>query len=135
MATTARRSNLEIVESAYEGFNSGNIGDVLATFDDDIEWVEPMGARYSGSHHGPEAIAEEVFAGTASDYEGFQATPHRYVDGGDTVVVLGEITGTVRETGEEIAVPFAHVCELEDGRMVRFTDYHDTETVQQAFGN
>jgi ketosteroid isomerase-like protein len=135
MATTARRSNIEIVESAYEAFNSGDVDGVRATFADDIEWVEPAGARYGGSYHGPETIAEKVFAGTASDYEGFQATPHRYVDGGDTIVVLGELTGTVRETGEEIAVPFAHVCELEDGRMVRFTDHHDTETVQQAFGN
>ena len=135
MATTAQRSNVEIVEQAYEGFNSGDIESVLETFADDVEWIEPAGARYAGSYRGPASIAEGVFANTATDYEGFQATPHRYVDGGDTVVVLGELTGTTRETGTEIAVPFAHVCELENGRMVRFTDYHDTETIRQAFGN
>lgn len=135
MASTAQRSNVEIVEQAYEGFNSGDIERVLETFNDDVEWIEPAGARYAGSHHGPEAIVQEVFSGTAADYEGFQATPHRYVDGGDTVVVLGELSGTVRATGEEISVPFAHVCEIEDGKMVRFTDYHDTEAIRQAFGN
>ena len=135
MATTAQRSNLEIVEAAYEGFNTGDIEKVIATFDEDVEWIEPAGARYAGSYHGPEAIAQEVFSGTATDYEGFQATPHRYVDGGDTVVVLGELSGTTRETGEEISVPFAHVCEIEDGKMVRFTDYHDTEAIRRAFEN
>jgi len=135
MATTAQRTNLEIVESAYEGFNTGDIESVLSTFHDDIEWIEPAGARNSGSYHGPESVAEDVFADIATDYEGFQATPHRYVDGGDTIVVLGELSGTVRETGEEISVPFAQVCDLEDGKIVRFTDYYDTETVERAFGN
>jgi ketosteroid isomerase-like protein len=32
-------------------------------------------------------------------------------------------------------VPFAHVCDLEDGKLVRFTDYHDTEMLGRAFGN
>ena len=135
MATTAQRTNLEIVESAYEGFNSGDIESVLATFHDDIEWTVLEGSRYGGSYHGPDAVAEEVFAGTATDYEGFQATPHRYVGGGDTIVVLGELAGTVRDTGEEMKVPFAHVCDLEDGKLVRFTDYHDTEMLGRAFGN
>ena len=135
MATTARRTNLEIVEAAYEGFNNGDIEAVLATFDEEIEWIEPAGARYAGSYQGPESIAEGVFSNTAADYKGFQATPHRYVDGGDTVVVLGELSGTARATGEDISVPFAHVCEIEDGRMVRFTDYHDTEAIRRAFGN
>ena len=135
MASTAQRSNVEIVEQAYEGFNSGDIEGVLATFHDDIEWIEPAGARNSGSYHGPGSVAEDVFADIATDYEGFQATPHRYVDGGDTIVVLGELSGTVRATGEEMSVPFAQVCDLEDGKIVRFTDYYDTETVGQAFGN
>jgi hypothetical protein len=75
MATTAQRTNLEVVESAYEGFNSGDIESVLARFHDDIEWTVLEGSRYGGSYHGPDAVAEEVFAGTATDYEGFQATP------------------------------------------------------------
>lgn len=135
MATTAQRSNLEIVTSAYDGFNSGDIESVLATFHDDIEWVEPEGSAYGGSYHGPQAVAEEVFANTATDYEGFQATPNRYVDGGDTIVVIGEVTGTVRETGEELSIPFAHVCDVEDGLLVRFTNYSDTEMLQRAHGN
>jgi hypothetical protein len=135
MATTAQRTNLEVVESAYEGFNSGDIESVLARFHDDIEWTVLEGSRYGGSYHGPDAVAEEVFAGTATDYEGFQATPHRYVGGGDTIVVLGELAGTVLETGEGMSVPFAQVCDLQDGKIVRFTDYYDTETVERAFGN
>lgn len=135
MATTAQRSNLEIVEGAYKSFNSGDIEGVLAVFHDDIEWNEPSGGRYGGTYRGPGAVAEEVFSIIAAEYEGFRAIPHRYVDGGDTIVVVGETAGTVRETGEDVTVPFAHVCEFADGRMVRFTDYHDTETVQRGFGN
>lgn len=135
MATTAQRSNLEIIEGAYEAFNSGDIESVLAVFDDDIEWTEPAGGEFAGTYHGPQAVAEGIFAETASVYEGFQATPHRYVDGGETIVVLGEASGTVRETGEDMMVPFAHVCDMEDGKLVRFTNYTDTETIQRAFGN
>ena len=98
-------------------------------------WNEPAGGDFGGAHHGPQGVAGEVFSNISGLYEAFRVTPDRYVDGGDTIVVIGELTASVRETGADLSVPFAHVCEIEDGRMVRFTNVTDTETVQQAHGN
>lgn len=135
MATTAQRSNIEIVESAYEAFNAGDIETVMGMMHEEIEWTEPEGSPFGGSYHGPEEVAEGVFSTLAAEIDGFQVTPDRYVDGGDTIVVIGESTGKGRETGRDMTVPFAHVCDLEDGKFVRFTDYTDTALFGQALGD
>lgn len=133
MATTAQRSNLEIAKSAYEAFNTGDMDTVLSTFDDDIEWIEPAGARYPGTVRGSQAVVEDVFSPLMAEYETFEVKPERFIDAGDTIVVLGSNTGTARETGKDATATFAHVLEMKDGKLVRCTDYRDTAIEQRAF--
>ncbi|QZP36477.1 nuclear transport factor 2 family protein [Halobaculum magnesiiphilum] len=134
MASTAARTNLEIVQEMYSAFNDGDVETVLGHMDPDIEWTEPEGSRYAGTYRGPDAITEHVFAPVMEDMEPFAAVPERYVDGGDTIVVLGTDRGTVRSSGESLEAPFAHVCDFRDGRLVKFVDYTDTAAWQQAIG-
>jgi ketosteroid isomerase-like protein len=133
MASKQRRSNVEIMEGAYEAFNAGEIDDVLAVMADDIEWVEPEGDPYGGTYHGPDAVRENIFGRSMEDFEELMVGTERFLDCGDAVVVLGTFRGTVKATGTSITTPFAHVCELEDGRLTRFVNYTDTAIWQQAF--
>lgn len=130
MSTTAK-TNLQIVQDAYAAFNEGDIESVVAMMDEDIEWVEPEGSPYSGTYHGPNAVIENVFGPSVEEVEGFEVVPDRFVDGRDCVVVLGSARGTVAETGKSLDIPFAHVCDLRDGRMIRFVDYTDTHIWHQ----
>ncbi|WP_348613581.1 nuclear transport factor 2 family protein [Halobaculum rarum] len=132
MASTAARSNLEVVQEMYSAFNDGDVETVLGHMDPDVEWIEPEGSRYAGTHHGPEAVTENVFAPVMEDMETFAADPERFIDGGDTIVVLGTDRGTVRSSGESFETPFAHVCDFRDGQLIKFVDYTDTVAWQQA---
>lgn len=133
MASAKAKSNLEIVREAYAAFNEGDIETVTGIMDADVEWTEPEGSPYSGTYDGPDAVVENVFARSMEDVEGFEVATDRFIDGGDTIVVLGTARGTVMRSGKSLNVPFAHVCDLEDGRMTRFVDYTDTHRWQQAF--
>lgn len=129
---TQQQNNVEIVREGYEAFNEQNLEKVLGKFDDNIEWVEPEGWPYGGTYHGPNAVVENVFEPALSDNEDFVVRPDRFIDGGETVVVVGAFRGTVAETGNSFDLPFAHVHDMEDGRITRTQVYTDTAQYQQA---
>lgn len=118
--------NLEVVRETYDAFARGDIEAVLASFDEDIEWVEAEGGPYGGTYHGPEAVVENVFARLGEEWEEFVVEPDRFVVDGDTVVALGTYRGTYAATGESFEAPVAHAWDLEDGRITRFQQYVDT---------
>jgi ketosteroid isomerase-like protein len=128
---TQKRDNTDILRDGYDAFNEQNFAAVMEIFDDDIEWIEPEGSRYSGTYHGPEAVGG-IFERLLADIDDFTVEPDRFLDAGETVVVLGHHRGTGAETGDELEVPFAHVWDMEDGRATRLQHYTDTARFERA---
>ena len=58
--------------------------------------------------------------------------PERLVAEGDTVVALGEYSGTYKATGKHFRAPMVHVWTFGDGRVVSFRQRADTVLVQRA---
>lgn len=119
-------ANLETIQETYDAFAAGDVGTVLATFDDDITWVEAEGGPYGGVHHGPDEVVENVFGPLGEEWDEFRVEPERFVDGGDTIVATGTYRGTYSATGGSFESPFAHVWDFEDGQVVHFQQYIDT---------
>jgi ketosteroid isomerase-like protein len=60
------------VKAAYGSFNQGDIPAVLATYDDQIEWIEPGGGSApSGTFTGPDSVAQDVFAAVPENFDEF----------------------------------------------------------------
>lgn len=119
--------NVELARSGYDAFARGDIPAVLALMDSSIVFYEAETLPYGGVHRGPDAVLDNVFMGLGRDWEPFSAVPHEYIDAGSDVVVLGEYSGTHRETGRAFVAPFAHVWRFEEGRLVEFRQYTDTQ--------
>jgi ketosteroid isomerase-like protein len=115
-----------LARSGYEAFARGDIEGVLALMDDELVWHEAASLPYGGIHLGPQTVLERVFGAIAGDWDAFSATPERYIDGGDSVVVLGTYRGVHRRSGGQLEVPFAHVWRVHDGRLVEFHQFTDT---------
>lgn len=126
--------NVEILREGYEAFNERNMEAVMEVFDEDIEWHEPEGWRYGGTYHGPDEVGS-VFENAFSDIEDLELDTDRFIDGGETVVVLGTLRGTATESDETLAVPFAHVHDMEDGQTTRFQQYTDTAQIERTLGD
>ncbi len=128
--------NLNIARQAYDAFNRGDIDTVLSIMDPNIEWQEPdvEGLPDRGTHHGPEAVANNVFGSLVEHWDGFRVEAEEFLDAGDRVIVLGRFRGTGKATGRTLDAPYAHVWTLRDGRWVNFRDYMDTATFVQALG-
>jgi ketosteroid isomerase-like protein len=125
MASAQRQTNVEIVRGLYEAYNKQDLETAMATMADDIEWIEPEGFVFEGTQHGSKEVKKNVFEPSQQEFESFVVEPEQFIDGGDTVVVLGRFHATTKE-GERIESPFAHVNELDHSKIVRFTNYTDT---------
>ena len=100
----------------------------------DVEWVEGdiEGLPYRGAHHGPEAVGRDVFAQIPGAYESFELVPQEWVDGGDTIVMLGRVT--VRLDGRESSQRVAQVWKFQDGKITRFESFQDTLATARVLG-
>ena len=125
-------SNLNSVRGVYEAFAANDIPAVLGFLSPDIEWTEAEGFPYGGTHTGPDAVLAGVFMRLGTEWEGFAAVPSEFIDGGETVVALGQYIGKYKATGKSFRANFAHVWQLHEGKAVRFVQYVDTLLVQRA---
>jgi ketosteroid isomerase-like protein len=113
------------VRAAYESFNQGNIPDVLAAYDDQIEWIEPGGGSApSGTFTGADSVAQDVFATVPENFDEFSAEPENFDDRGDTIVVTGRFKGK-NKSGAVLDAPFEHHNAMRDGKVVRFENKVD----------
>lgn len=125
-------STLDSVKAVYQAFGEGNIPSVLGFLSPEIDWTEAEGFPYAGTYHGPRAVLEGVFMRLGSEWNGFAAVAHEFVDGGDMVVALGVYSGTYKKTGKSFEANFAHVWKVQDGKAIRFVQYVDTLLVHRA---
>ena len=121
------------VKGAYEKFNQGDIPAVLATYDDQIEWIEPGGGSApSGTFTGPDSVAEDVFAAVPENFDEFLVDIDEVEDQGDTVVVKGRFKGKSKG-GAVLDAPFEHRNTMRDGKVVRFENKVDQDAWAAAW--
>ena len=125
-------SNIDSIKQVYQAFAEGDVPTVLGALSPEIDWTEAEGFPYAGTYHGPRAVLEGVFMRLGSEWNGFAAIPDEFIDGSDTVVVLGKYSGTYKKTGKSFQANFAHVWKMQDGKPIRFIQYVDTLLVHRA---
>lgn len=120
------------VQYLYAAFAKGDMPGVLGAFAPDIEWTEATGFPYGGTFIGADAIVENVFMKLGTEWDNWAAVPEQFVTEGDTVVTLGEYSGTCKATGKSFRAPYVHVWKFRDGRVVKFNQHTDTAIVCDA---
>lgn len=128
-------TNTDTIRGIYDAIAQGDVPTVLAALDANCQWTEAEGFPYRGTYSGPDAVLNGVLARLGSEWDGFQAVPHEFIDGGDQVVSLGRYSGTYKATGKAFEADFAHIWSLRDGKVVRFRQYVDSALVQEALQN
>lgn len=126
-------ANLDLIRATYEGSSSEDNGrNLLAALAPDAAWTEAEGFPYAGTYVGPEAIGAGVFRRLATEWIGYRADVHTYLEDGDRVAAFGVYSGTYKATGKSMRATFAHLYQMSDGKIVTMTQYVDTLMVQQA---
>jgi ketosteroid isomerase-like protein len=125
--------NVDTLKKGFDAFNEGDIDTVKETFHEDVTWQGPNTQEVpgGGKTEGLEDVLK-MFGEIQEEWENFQATPDEFIDAGDTVIVLGHVTGKHQESGNELKTPFVHVWRMDDGKAKRVQALLDTAEVLEA---
>lgn len=125
----------EELKERYADFAQGDVQAALELAHDDVVWQGTPAEQVpgAGEHTGKEALAG-LLATVAENWEDFQLAAEKFVEEGDTVVVLGHVQAKAKATGRPVKVPFAHVLTFEHGKVRRMTSLTDTAIFVAALG-
>jgi hypothetical protein len=97
----------------------------------EIEWHVPDTLPGGGDLHDPLEVLG--FLDTMSGlFEDAYPEPEEFLPAGDKLVVLGTWRARARSTGIRVEVPFAHVSQFRDGKLVYFRNYLDAAKALQS---
>jgi ketosteroid isomerase-like protein len=120
------QSALDTVRGMYSAFARGDVSSVLAALAPEIVWIEAEGFPSAGTYTTADAVLHKVFMRLAAEWDGFGAVPQECVCQGQTVVAIGDYSGTCKATGKAFKAPFAHVWKLREGAVVGFQQFTDS---------
>lgn len=108
------------LRTAYEGFGRRDIQAILSVMDPDIEWDASDALAHTGTYQGHEGVTEYIQS-LSGVWEEFNLNPEQFTESGDGahVMVLGNVKGKLAATGQEVEARFAHVLQLDEGKVTR----------------
>ena len=118
----------QTIQAAYAAFANNDPSVLFGAMAPDVQWNEAQGNPLAdrNPYVGAGAIGEGVFGRILAAVDNFAATPDRFVDGGDDVIVLGRYHGTMKHSGATLDAQFCHVYRFKDGQIESFQQYTDS---------
>ena len=131
-----RQPNVEALETVYEEWERGSFGTWFEFFANDYQWgfspefpdgeVAADPARDSGE--------SERLRAWLSSWDGWRCAAERYVELGDTVLVLTRYSGVAKSSGLSVDQEGAHVWWMRDGKAVRLEVFPDLRAALGGLG-
>lgn len=118
------------VRAFYAALGAGDAPTALGLMADDIEWNTMWHYKVDG--RGPQKVAEGLLMPLMKEWSAFGLESSEFIVQGNTVVSLGRFVGTHGTTGKQVDAAYAHVWNVENGRIKRFRQYIDTLAVAEA---
>jgi len=125
-------ANLDLIRATYEGSSEDNGRNLVAALAPDATWTEAEGFPYAGTYVGPDAIIAGVFQRLGTEWIGYTAKVHTFMEDGDQVAAFGVYSGTYKATGKPMTAHFAHLYKVRDGKIASMVQYVDSHMVVQA---
>lgn len=126
------RTPYQIVADHYAASDRHDLAAMFADVANDVQWTEMAGFPCAGTHVGPAQVVEKVFQVLGAEWEGYRFVLERLVDGGDTVVGIGDYHARHRTTGNPMQARVTHVWQVQGGKVQRFEQFTDTLLVARA---
>jgi uncharacterized protein len=128
-------ANMELTQRGYALFAQGDIETLITEIvGSNCQWniPGPKTVPLCRLYEGPAGVAD-FFTRVARYLQITKFEPTQFIDGGDTIVVIGHEEATVKETRKQYSQDWVHVLRYRDGKMIAFQSYDDTAAVAAAF--
>ena len=132
----ATQQNVQIIDSLYNAFSTGDIPTVLGLMNPQIQWneAESNSLADGNPYNGPDAILEGVIARLDANHDYF-GLPDAKTHNLSNYMVLATLRydAKVKATGKAYNAQAAHLWTLnEDGKIIAFQQYVDTKKLVDA---
>lgn len=125
----------DFVKMLYAAFGRGDVGTILDNLDPEIRWIsngDPKTIPWTGARGGKDgALAFFQALGANLEFEVFE--PNQFIDGGNTVAVLGRTRAHCKSGGQgTFDCEWVHVFTIGSGKLLRFQEFYDTAAIEHA---
>ncbi|MEQ8422157.1 MAG: nuclear transport factor 2 family protein [Arenibacter algicola] len=128
--------NIQVIDSLYKAFATGDMPTVLGLMHPTIAWneAESNSLAVGNPYIGPDAIVEGVFANLGAKHEHFGLQDVK-IHGMNNNMVLATLRydAKVKATGKSYNAQAAHLWTLnDDAKIIAFQQYVDTKKLADA---
>lgn len=125
-------TNLQVIQELYRAFREKDYDAFLDVCTSDLEWIQNAGFPGGATYQGAEAVVEGVFKSNDKQWEMFSFRIDRYLEAGDSVIVIGAYVARHRQSQKSLQAAAAHIYDLIDSKVCRFCMFADTKTIWDA---
>ena len=124
--TTNEIENTDRVERIFEAFGRGDIAYILDQLADDVRFVSHLDpiVPWAGEFAGKDNVAR-FFQALGGSVEVSDHSVNGIVAQCDTVVAMGDVSFSVRETGKTAASSWVYIWKLADGQVRSYDQFND----------
>lgn len=116
----------------YEAFGDKDEERLRRVIHPAVAWNQCPGFPGGASRRGIDEVLTHVLHGNSTTWTGFGVQIDELIESGSRVVALGSYSGVHHRTGKSMQALFAHVYEVNDGRIERFDQITDTWPMVEA---
>jgi uncharacterized protein len=124
--------NVETVRRIVGAFCAGDWTTALNGYDEAVE-LDQSRMPDGGLYHGHQGM-REFYRRWVGTWEHFHANPVEFIDTGDAILVIMEISGTGKGSGAPVTMRTADVYTVAGGKVVRHIGYPDASQALEAAG-
>jgi ketosteroid isomerase-like protein len=129
------REDVELVKSAFETWNRGEIDAFVDHTSEDVAWLEVSGRPEGGATErvGRERLRDGLKS-LFDVWESYYIDAERIEEAGDRILAIVREVARGRASGVEIDGRWGYLITVKDGEMVRIEAYRDPAGALQAAG-
>jgi uncharacterized protein len=126
------QENVDIVRVALDYYN--RTGDLpWDMIDPEVEWVVDPAAWVAGTYRGHDGV-RVMFGRIAEGFDRFQIEVERFLDAGESVLVLGRSKARGEASGVTTGQPLDQVFRVQSGRITAVRSYLQRAEALEAAG-
>src|SRR6266581_642623 len=119
--------NTERVQAIFEAFGRGDVPHILDQLADDVRFVSHLDpvVPWAGDFSGKDDVSR-FFQAIGSSVDVTDHPVNAVVAQGDTVVAMGDVSFSVRETGKIGSSSWVYIFKLANGQVQSYDQFNDT---------
>ena len=124
---TTETENTELVTSIFEAFGRGDVAYILDQLAEDARFVSHLDpiVPWAGEFSGPNDVAR-FFQALGGSVDVTDHPVNAVVAQGDTVVAMGDVSFSVRQTAKTGSSSWVYIFKLANGRIRSYDQFNDT---------